>query len=169
MGGTTAGLAGLFSLTHVGPDGSWLWDADIPNGVTLAGADYLQGVAFKGVGQSSDWRLGLISDAGFADPLDPADTHGSHPHWTEYAAGASRTAWGAGVPSSGVLYNPTPARVAVASAGLIRGVFVSNRVAVGSLDPAGVLYATAAAAGLAVVAGGTLFVTYGVTAKDNTP
>jgi hypothetical protein len=169
MVSTAAGLSGLFVLTHVGPDGSWQWDADIPNGVTLAGCDYLNGVAFSGVTASADWRLGLISDAGFS-AVSPADTHGSHGGWVEYAAGLSRTAWPSGTPASGVLYNPSPARVTVGPAGTIRGVFVANRTPVGSLDPAGALYATAAAAaGLPVLAGGILFITYGVTAKDNGP
>ena len=164
MAQTRVGLAGQFLLTHWRPGRGLVWQVLVPNGVTVQGADHLNGVALAGRIASSDWRLGLISDAAFMT-VSPADTHGAHPGWTEYA-GTTRAAWSPTSPATGVLYNPTPAAILIPASGAVRGVFLANRFTVGSTDATGTLYATAvAAAGLAVVAGGTIFITYGVTAQ----
>ena len=162
---TAVTLRGRFRLTHRGPGGAVLWSVGLPNGVTTQGADYLTAVTFGRAVPSSDWRLGLISDSGFVG-VAASDTHDSHPGWVEFAVHPTRSLWPAGTPAGGVLANPAPAPALVPAAGVVRGVFLANRFTVGSVDPAGTLYATAvAAAGLPVVAGGTISITYGVTAQ----
>lgn len=166
MARTGISLAGRFRVRHTHPALGLLWDLSVPNGVTTQGATHLLTRAFKG-GAGLTWYLGVVSAAGYS-AVSAADTHASHAGWAEYTGlTAARPAWPvAAAAQGGRLDSSATASVGVAASGSVRGVFLASRSPLGDASSAGVLYSTAVAtAGLAVTAGGILFVTYSLVAR----
>jgi len=154
------GVSGSFRLESRDAAGRLLGALDVPNGTTTAGCDHANAVMFKGAAQKADWYVGLIDHAGFA-ALSAADSAAAHPGWNEYVGVSARPAWGRGTPAAGVLPSSAPAYAAVTASGTVRGAFLTTSAAPGVAAPGDVLFCTAAAdAGLPVVAGGTVTLTY---------
>lgn len=152
--------AGRYRLVSRGWDGRLLGVRRFWNGTTEEGVAYVLGAAFRGVAKFPSWYVGLINDAGFA-ALAAADTHVSHPGWSEYAGlyNSLRVAW---VPAAaaGALMDAANAVISITAAGSVRGAFLASTPAIGNAGGQ-VIYATGAdEEALAVEAGGTVTVGY---------
>lgn len=163
------GISGRFWMAFSHPGTGHWWKAQVRNGVTFQGADYLLGSAFKGATAYSDWRIGLIASSGFTG-VDPEDTHGSHPTWIEFAGvSGSRPAWTRINPAVSGSLTPTPqATLSITVDGEISGAFLANRSPLGDVSSLGILYCTAVAAPgvtFPVTAGGTLTIGYSIRAR----
>ncbi|HET6576483.1 MAG TPA: hypothetical protein VFG68_22980, partial [Fimbriiglobus sp.] len=158
---TGVGLEGRFRAWHVHPEYGLLWEVDLPNGTTTQGANSLLELAFRGGVGIPTWRIGVIAEAGFTG-VSTSDTYASHAGWSEFlGAYTKRPLWSANPAQGGRIDSAGVVRMPVFAAGTVRGVFLCDRLPPGDTDPSGRLYATAvAAAGLAVVSGGTIYVTY---------
>lgn len=153
-------VSGLYALRYFHPDGTPGWDVVIPNGVTIAGVNYLGNTGFRASARVATWFLGLVDDSGFTG-LNPADTLAAHPGWGEFTSVylGQRPAWSPAPPGAGLMGYTSPALFQITAAGNVRGAFLASVQPTG-LSP-GVLYSTGAmAAGKPVAAGGTLTVGY---------
>jgi hypothetical protein len=160
------GVAGDFRLEYVPPDGTPGWAADVPNGPTTEGLNYLLNAAFRGGTPVAQWFLGLVDNSGFVR-VAAADTHANHPGWAEFHQVylGRRPAWDPLPAADGALGPNVQAEVLLVGAGTIRGAFLASRQPVGPV-PGATLYCTAAAAaGLAVAAGGKVRVSYRLRAR----
>lgn len=157
-------LRGLFCLLYRHPDGT-AWRERLPNGVTTAGCNYAGEVMFRASSKSALWYVGAIDGSGFV-AVDPSDTHSSHAGWSEFAGvlSAARPAWNPAAANSGRIASASSTVIQVTGAGSVRGLFLANSAAVGAASGP-LLYCTAVApSARSVSAGGSLTVTYTVTA-----
>lgn len=158
---TRVAVHGRFRLAFRDKRGATVWEAYFRNGVTVAGANHFAEAAFRGGSRFSQWYVGLIDQAGFAQ-LDPADTAASHPGWNEFVLVPNRGLWVPGPAGGGLLSAASQTSVPITGAGTVRGAFLASRQATG-LAAGAVLYATGAAgSGLPVSAGGTVTINYSV-------
>lgn len=160
--------SGTWRLTHRDRSGGLVWDSVFPNGVTYEGSHYLLNGGFRGATLQPNWFVGLISDGGFAG-LDTLDTHAAHAGWSEFTgvSGSNRGPWLPTAASGGTLMGP-PVVLSVTANGSVRGALLASRQPVG-LASGAVLYCTgAAAAGLAVSAGGTVTLSYQLRIRPRT-
>lgn len=171
MAESGVGLGGRYRVWHRHPEFGLLWEADLANGVTVQGADHLLERCFRG-GVGLTWRLGIVAEAGYTGVAD-TDTYATHAGWSEYTGAGQlvgfllhRAVWTANPAQGGRMDSAGVVHIPVVSSGSVRGVFLCDRIQVGDVVPTGTLYSTAVAgAGLAVVAGGTIYVTYTLRAR----
>lgn len=166
MAGTGVGLEGRFRVWHTHPEFGLLWEADLENGVTVQGATYLLESVFRAGVVLTDWRIGAISEAGYT-AVATTDTYVAHAGWAEFVPlGTKRMLWTPGAAQGGRIASAGVSRNTVLIDGTIRGMFLCDRKGPGDTDPSGTLYCTAVAgSGLAVVQGGTVYVTYTLRAR----
>lgn len=162
---TGVAIGGRFRLVHWDRHHRLAWDVALRNGVTVQGADYLNGAAFGGLAQVATWYAGLI-DGASVPMLFPADRNDLHAGFTEYMGVAGRPAWNKTAASSGYISSVSSSVFSVTRNGSVFGAFLSSRSPVGDLSASGVLYSTAAAlAALPVTTGGTVALQYQVQAQ----
>ena len=162
MSDTRLRTRGHFVLWCRSPQGKLQWKVGFHNGVTTAGCNGVLNAGFNAGTPSATWYVGLISNASYTG-VASGDTHAAHAGWTEWTtySGSNRPTWLPGPATGGVLSTPVPFTWSITGAGAIRGAFLANVAAVGSVSPSGLLYCTAVmASGKAVNPGDTIHGTY---------
>lgn len=157
---TNLAISGRFLLVSRDPHGRVLAIAPFNNGVTTEGINHLLNRVFRGGAGFSTWYGGLIDNTG-SPVLAAADTHVSHPGWSEWTGvfGSNRATW---VPVAAAGGNMASANMvfSITASGTVRGALLASQQAIGSASGQ-VLYATGLAdAGVPVVNGGTVTLSY---------
>lgn len=156
-------ITGHAVLMYRRPDGSIGWTRTLRNAVTTEGCNWLLTTNFLGGSVAAAIYGGLIDGAGYTG-VNAADTHQSHPGWSEYAAldSLTRPIWTASAANAGLLGTVVPCRFNFTAAGSIQGAFLATVADVGSVA-AGTLYNTVVSlTPFDVEAGGQLDVSFAV-------
>lgn len=159
---TVFSVGGAFRAVFRDRHGRLVWESVLRNGVSTQGANYLLDTAFRGQPQVTAWKVGVVSNSGYA-AVDRADTANAHSGWIEFTSilGGTRPAWSPAAATGGSMVSAAAAIIQVTANGTVRGLFLASAAAVGATS--GTLYCTAVAStGLAVTAGGSIAYTYGI-------
>lgn len=134
--------SGIVKAVMRNPDGSVAWEEEVHNAETVAGINYLLGVALGGQAQLTTWYLGLI-DGATTPTLDEDDTMSSHAGWTENQdySGSTRPTWSPGSAAGKTIRSNSSASFTMNASGTLAGAFlISNNTKGGTT---GTLYMTA--------------------------
>lgn len=135
----------------------------VDNLITENGLDKMLDVMFHGTAAISPWYMGLINNAGFT-AIAATDTHDTHPGWVEFTnyAEATREVWPEDAASGQAITNTTLMEYNINATGQIKGAYLSNLSAKGSVAAGTLWNATAFSSVLNVINGDVLRLTYTV-------